>query len=117
MGEGALLSFTHRLVVMSEEDLPDDIDFPPSCRLCGKSLELGTGDAYLVNVEAMADPSPPRFSNADLQRDLDRSFSEVFEELSQLSAQEAMDQVYRRVSFFLCVRCYTRWIEDPTGSP
>lgn len=89
--------------------------YPVACQRCGIELHLGSGNAYLVNIEAMADPSPPQLDFNDYPADLNRAFRDVLEELSQLSAQEAMDQVYRRVSFYLCPRCYARWIENPTG--
>ena len=40
---------------------------------------------------------------------------ELVQNMSHLSQQELLDQVYRRVTIFLCVRCYTKWIENPTG--
>ena len=32
-----------------------------------------------------------------------------------LSEQDLLDQVYRRVTVYLCLRCYNVWIENPTG--
>jgi hypothetical protein len=32
-----------------------------------------------------------------------------------LSAQEAMDQVYRRLTIHLCATCFRSWIESPAG--
>jgi hypothetical protein len=34
-----------------------------------------------------------------------------------VSGQEAMDQVYRRVTVYLCGPCYRRWIENPVAGP
>jgi hypothetical protein len=35
--------------------------------------------------------------------------------MKDLSPQETMDQVYRRLSVNLCGQWYRRWIENPTG--
>lgn len=94
---------------------PDSILCPISCHRCGAELRLGSGTAYLIRVEAMADPTPPSLDPRELGGDLNRAFREVLEELEHVSAQEAMDQVYRRLSFYLCATCYRRWIENPTG--
>jgi hypothetical protein len=32
-----------------------------------------------------------------------------------VTAQEALDQVYRRLVIHLCGPCYRNWIENPTG--
>jgi hypothetical protein len=32
-----------------------------------------------------------------------------------MSEREAMDQVFRRLTVFLCNRCYQDWIENPAG--
>jgi hypothetical protein len=65
---------------------------------------------------AVADPSPPVFTDEDLAIDFDEEFERLVAETTHLSAQEAMDQVYRRVVLALCVRCYSCWIENPAGS-
>lgn len=94
---------------------PDPYLCPVSCHRCGLELRLGSGTAYLVRVEAMADPTPPMLDPREFGGDLNRAFHQVLQELEHVSAQEAMDQVYRRLSFYLCAACYRRWIENPTG--
>jgi hypothetical protein len=69
---------------------------------------------YHVAIEAMADPTPvvdPDVSEADVSRQLDR----LFEQLQDVPAAEAMDQVQRRLRFCLCAGCYRKWIEAPAG--
>jgi hypothetical protein len=89
---------------------------PLCCSHCAKLIHPGRGDYYLVRIEAVADPAPPVFSEEDLAIDFDQEFKQLIEETQKLSAQEAMDQVYRRVVLYLCVSCYNQWIENPTGS-
>lgn len=68
-----------------------------------------------MNIEAIADPYPPVFSDEDLRRDPRKEIERILAELRHLSAEEAMNQVYRRTAILLCGRCYRAWIEDPAG--
>jgi hypothetical protein len=67
----------------------------------------------VVRIEAVADPSPPRFSEEDLKHDPRVEIERLFRQMSGLSEQELMDQVYRRLLLHLCGPCYRQWIEDP----
>jgi hypothetical protein len=86
------------------------------CDRCAAELRPGTGDFYRVTVEAVADPFPPSDSGAEGPADLRRKIERLLEQMQGLSAQEAMDQVYRRVTLYLCIPCYRRWIENPVGT-
>lgn len=92
---------------------PAHDDSPLFCARCGLTLAPGSGDFYLVRIEALADPSPPRFSEEDLDRDPRTEIERLIERMKQLSEQELADQVYRRLILHLCGPCYRRWIEDP----
>ena len=83
------------------------------CDRCAAALRPGTGDFYRVTIEAVADPSPPSDSSAGDPTELRRRIEYLLDQMQGLSAQEAMDQVYRRVTLYLCVRCYRPWIENP----
>ena len=91
------------------------IDVPLLCHRCGAVLEPGEGNFYVVRIEAFADPSPPNLTDEDLERDFAAEIDRISRELSKLSEQEAMDQVYRKLTIFLCRACYEDWIENPTG--
>jgi hypothetical protein len=54
-------------------------------------------------------------STEDMESDIGEQIKELLERLQGLSAQEAMDQVYRRLTIYLCTPCYREWIEHPTG--
>ena len=73
------------------------------------------GTFYVVHIEAFADPSPPEFSEEDLGRDVKAQIDRLVSEMRDVSGQEAMDQVYRRLTLYLCGPCYRQWIENPTG--
>jgi hypothetical protein len=93
----------------------DPTDNDLFCSRCGSELHPGAGDFYLVRIQAMADPTPPSFSDEDLQYDLKEKIQRLIEQMQDLSAQEAMDQVYRQVVLYLCGPCYRKWIENPAG--
>ena len=85
------------------------------CSRCGIELIAGSGNFYLVHIQAMADPTPPSFSEDDLQHDPRKEIQRLLELMRDLSEQEAMDQVYRQLVLYLCGPCYRQWIEDPVG--
>ena len=70
----------------------------------------------LVRIGVVADPVPPIFTEEDFAIDFDQEFQRLVEQTRDFTAQQAMDQVYRRVALYLCLSCYNRWIEKPTGS-
>jgi len=93
------------------EGLSDDS--PLLCAGCGVELTPGTGDFYLVRIEAVADPTPPSFSEEDLARDPRAEIERLVAQMRDRSEQELIDQVYRRLVIYLCGPCYRVWIEDP----
>ncbi len=88
---------------------------PLICDRCAVEVHPGRGDHYVVTIDAVADPHPPVFTAEDLQRDVGPEIDRLIARLSGLTEREAMDQVHRRVVLHLCMPCYTRWIEHPTG--
>ena len=99
--------------------LTDEADEPkpkrPACRRCGRELHPGHGDFYVVSILAVADPAPPVFTEDDLARDTEREIQRLLKQMRSLDAQQAQDQVYRRVLFHMCDACYHDWISNPTG--
>jgi len=93
----------------------DDESAPLFCDRCQAMLQPGSGDFYVVQIEAVCDPTPPQFSEEDLQCDPRAEIARLLEDLRGMSGQEAMDQVYRRVTLYLCGPCYRKWIENPVG--
>jgi hypothetical protein len=88
---------------------------PLFCDRCAAELRPGTGNFYQVNIEAVADPSPPDLDAEEQPEDLRKEIELLLAEMADLSPQEAMDQVHRRLTLCLCVPCYRRWIENPVG--
>ena len=91
-------------------------DSPLFCHRCAIHLKPGEGNFYVVRIEAFADPSPPVISAEDLAGEFDDRITRLIDQMRDMSDQEAMDQVYRRLTIFLCGACYRTWIENPAGS-
>jgi hypothetical protein len=89
-------------------------DVRPFCHRCGLELTPGRGDFYVVRIEAVADPSPPDVAEF-AALDMDAEIQRLLEQMRDMTEQELMDQVYRRLILYLCGRCYRTWIENPTG--
>jgi hypothetical protein len=86
---------------------------PLLCSRCLKDLHPGRGEFYVVAIEAVADPTPPSFDGDEPLRDYRADWREIVAALKDVSPQEALDQVYRRVVIHLCNGCYREWIENP----
>ena len=86
------------------------------CHRCCVLLTPGEGSFYVVQIEAFADPTPPRLDTDEPLAEISADIDALIEQMRDLSEQELMDQVYRRVVVLLCRPCYEHWIEDPTAS-
>jgi len=40
---------------------------------------------------------------------------QILEQAEQKSPHELLDDVHRRLTLYLCRRCYVQWIENPAG--
>jgi hypothetical protein len=100
-------------VGMNRSNQPDSS--PLLCARCGAELTPGEGDFYVVRIEALADPSPPSFSDDALTHDHRAEIERLIEQMRGLSDRELLDQVYRRLILYLCGPCYRQWIEEPFG--
>jgi hypothetical protein len=86
---------------------------PLLCSRCLAILRPGRGEFYVVAIEALADPTPPILEGSDLTRDYRADWRAIVAALQDISPQEALDQVYRRVVIHLCNDCFREWIENP----
>jgi hypothetical protein len=89
---------------------------PVFCARCAVELQPGRGDFYVVRIEALADPTPPSFSEEDLARDPRAEIAALLARMEGLSERELSEQVYRRLVLHLCAGCYRQWIENPVGA-
>jgi len=96
---------------MNGPNQPDHLSL--LCARCGTELTPGKGNFYVVRIDALADPTPPGFSDEDLQHDPRAEIERLIEQMRDSSERELLDQVYRRLVVYLCGPCYRQWIEDP----
>ncbi len=98
--------------------MPDETTSDDDCLLChrcGAVLTPGEGSLYIVRIEAFADPTPPTVSRDEPLADITAQIDQLIEHMRDMSEQELMDQVYRRLTLFMCWPCYQKWIDAPTG--
>lgn len=90
---------------------------PLLCARCLKLLTPGRGEFFVVQIAAVNDPSPPNLDAYEIHdvELIQRGHEELVEQLSDISEQEANDQVYRKLEINLCNRCFSTWIENPAG--
>lgn len=100
---------------METKPTPRDDAEPFFCARCAAELWPGRGNFYQITIEAVADPTPPTFTAEDLATDIRTRIEHLLAQMEDLSAQEALEQVYRRMILHLCGPCYRHWIENPTG--
>ena len=86
------------------------------CHRCGALLTPGEGSFYVVRIDAIADPSPPTIDSNESLADLAADWERLLDNMRDMSEQELMDQVHRRVTIHLCASCYRKWIDDPRQS-
>ncbi len=85
------------------------------CVRCLATLRPGAGNFWVVHIDAVADPTPPAFTEQEVCRDVQSQWAQLVQEMRDISPREAMDQVHRHVVVHLCNRCFARWIEDPAN--
>ena len=90
-------------------------DEPLFCNRCLRELIPGVGDHYVITIYAVADPTPPTFTQEDLERDVRAEIRELIDQLTDQSPIDLREQVSRRLLIYLCNPCYRRWIENPTA--
>ena len=83
------------------------------CDGCGEGLLLQESVRYVVKLEGYAAYDPLELTRQDVERDLTCEFRGVLEELENLEADAAQDQVHRSFQFDLCGSCWRRYVKDP----
>ena len=78
-------------------------------------LTPGEGSFWIVRIDAVCDPSPPDLDTAEPIDDFQRRWQELLDAMDEMSEQELLDQVHRRLTMQLCSGCFRQWIENPAG--
>ena len=85
------------------------------CHRCGRTLTPGAGNWYVVNIEAFADPSPPRMDEKMTSKEIEIEIEDIISSIRNMSERQLMEQVHRKLTVHLCRLCYEDWIEDPAA--
>ena len=85
------------------------------CARCLKTLKSGSGNFFQIEIHAVADPAPPEITESPSLEVIRQEIQSQLSQLENLSPQEAMDQIQRRVTMHLCNPCFQTWIEHPAG--
>ncbi len=80
-----------------------------NCARCGMLLDSGE-TSYAVTISAVAD-----FDGALVPPDSPKEMSQMWKQVERKSEQELSDEVFQKVSFFLCKPCRDQWINAPFG--
>lgn len=86
-----------------------------TCDRCGRGLLLDAPVRYEVRIEIKAAYDPLEITDEDLERDLEAEMKKILIELEGVSAEEAQDQVYRKLAFDLCATCRRPYMKNPLG--
>src|SRR5262245_21807674 len=70
---------------MAKKPDPTADPLPPLCARCAAELRPGTGSFYQVNIEAVADPTPPIVSEEDLAGDVRKQIEQLLAQMQDLS--------------------------------
>ena len=83
-----------------------------TCDACGRELLVDSEVRYEVKIEVKAAYDPLEISAEDLAKDHKAELAKLIRQLEELSAEEAMNQVYRAFNFDLCPVCQQRYIRN-----
>ena len=87
-----------------------------TCDRCGNGLLLDAPVRYEVRIEVKSAYDPMELTEEDLT-DAARKLKEAVESVRRLSAEEAMDEVYKEFRFDLCRTCQKEFLKAPLGPP
>ena len=86
------------------------------CDLCDRVIPLHA--SYVLKISLYADPAMPAMSEAELQkRDFEKTLTDLFEQMKDLTADDLQDQVHREFAFRLCPLCHKQFLANPLGKP
>ncbi len=85
-----------------------------TCDLCGKGLNPGQDDRYVVKVEVFAAHDPGKLTEADLDDDHMEAVSELLQDMAgQEEETDAFPPASKHFRYDLCPNCHQKFVRDP----
>ena len=86
------------------------------CDLCGREADLY--ESYVVQMEVFAEPSVAPVSGEQLAAiDFDQTYTDLLDQMKDMTADDLQDDVHRRFEFRVCRPCQRRFLANPLGKP
>jgi len=85
-----------------------------TCDRCGNGLLLDAPVRYEVRIEVKSAYDPMELTDEDLEKAGDE-MKKAVDALRNVSAGDAMDEVYKEFRFDLCRTCQKKFIKAPLG--
>jgi hypothetical protein len=83
-----------------------------TCDRCGNGLLLDAPVRYEVRIEVKSAYDPMELTDEDLEKAGDE-MKKAVDALRNVSAEDAMDEVYKEFRFDLCRTCQKTYIQGP----
>lgn len=74
------------------------------CDSCKRTI-ANPRSSFRMRIEICADPSPPVFTEEDLQRDTASEMKQILEAMEKMDPQEMEDEVHEAYTYILCRPC------------
>ncbi len=84
-----------------------------TCDICGNGLLLDAPVRYEVKIVVKAAYDPMEISPEDLERNYGAEIAALLKKLASKSEQEANDEVYKEMTFDLCLTCQRKYLKQP----
>jgi len=81
------------------------------CEACGTTIQK-PDLAFRMKIELFADPTPPEFTQEDLELDAAAEMRRLIEEFENTDPREAEEEVYEAYLFTLCAACRQKMHDD-----
>jgi hypothetical protein len=73
---------------------------------------------FMVRTDVFFNPDLPEMSKEQMdQIDFNAEWKSIFQQMEQLTPQEAQDQVHRRFEHRICGKCHREFLANPLGKP
>jgi len=84
-----------------------------TCDICGKVLQPGEDQRYVVKIEAYAVHDPLEITEEDLDLDHMEAVSQLLQESEENECNAELTEPYKNFRYDLCPECHKKFLRDP----